>query len=246
MSFWKDLGKGVGQVAGGVVGGAVGVVGEVTGSKFVSEVGEGIYKSSTYMGEQLGNVTQGAWDIGEGMITKDDSKIDEGFHNIGTGAGNTGRAVYGTVKGVTKSAGEVGGGLLEDDPERWKRGARDLGKTAAIGALGVSLLDVADVVDVNGNEGGNNGVTTPTNNVAIDSNTNHTPLMQEVEQETISVENPNSHHVDAHWVEGHWRDGQWIEGYWRDGDGDTSVNTYDGYEASNPDYQVSPDHYNKA
>lgn len=223
MGFLKGLGKGIGQVTGGVIGGAVGIVGDVTGSKFISEVGEGIYTSSTYMGEQVGNVAQGAWDVGEGMITGVDSKIDEGFNNIGTGVGNTGKAVYGTVKNVAKSAGDVGAGFLDEDPERWKRGAKELGKTAAIGALGVSLLDVAGVVDINGNETDGSGGGTVTENT--------------VAQDYQSIENPNSHHVDSHSVEGHWRDGQWIEGYWRDGDGNTSINTNAGYEASNPDYR---------
>lgn len=234
MSFWKSLGKGVGAVAGGVVGGGVGIVGEITGSKFISEVGEGIYKSSVHMGEQLGTATQGVWDIGEGIITKDDQKVDEGFHNIGTGVSNTGKAVYGTVKNVAKSAGDVGAGLLDEDPERWKHGARELGKTVAIGALGVSVLDVADVVDVNGNEGSPTEGTNQPVNVAAE------------QPEYEIIENPNSHHVEAHYVEGHMRDGQYVEGYWRDGDGNSHVDSYGGYEASNPDYRVAVDDSEKA
>lgn len=234
MGFLKGLGKGIGQVTGGVIGGAIGVVGDATGSKFISEVWEGIYTSSTYMGEQVGNVAQGAWDVGEGMITGTESKIDEGFNNIGTGVGNTGKAVYGTVTNVAKSAGDVGAGFLDEDPERWKRGAKELGKTAAIGALGVSLLDVAGVVDINGNETNGSGGTVSAN---TDATHNLVSTENTVAQDYQSIENPNSHHVDSHFVEGHWRDGQWIEGYWRDGDGNTSINTNAGYEASNPDYR---------
>lgn len=217
MAFWKTLGKSVGILTGGVVGGTINVVGELAGSKFMSEVGEGIYNSSKFMGEQLGNTTQGVWDIGEGFIKKEDKKINQGFNNIGEGFTNTGKAVFGTVKHVAKHTGDIGAGLIDDDPTRWKKGARELGKTAAIGILGVSVLDVTGIVDVNGNESTN----TEAPQVAYKT-----------------IENPNSHHVDAHYVEGHLREGQWIEGYWRDGDGTSSVATSHGYEQTNPDYKT--------
>jgi hypothetical protein len=214
MAIWKTLGKGIGAATGGVIGGSINVIGELTGSKFLSEVGEGINSSSKFMGEQLGNATQGVWDIGEGFIKKEDKKIDQGLNNLGEGFSNTGKAVFGTVKHVVKHTGDLGAGLIDDDPARWKNGARELSKTAVIGFLGVSVLDVAGVVDINGN---------------TDAGT------PEVADKTI--ENPNSHHVDAHYVEGHWREGQWIDGYWRDGDGNTSISTSSGYEQTNPDYK---------
>lgn len=42
------------------------------------------------------------------------------------------------------------------------------------------------------------------------------------------------HHVRPHYVQAHFRDGKYISEYWRDGDGNTSVNTYRGYYAKNP------------
>lgn len=42
------------------------------------------------------------------------------------------------------------------------------------------------------------------------------------------------HHVRPHHVQGHFKDGKYISGYWRDGDGNTKVNTYQGYYARNP------------
>ena len=245
----------MGKITGGVIGGAVGILGEVTGSKFISEVGKGIYTSSTYMGKQLGNATQGVWDIGEGLIKKDEDKIHEGLNNIGEGVTNTGTAVFGTIKHVATSARDVGGGLLDEDSTRWKKGVRELGKTAAIGVLGVSILDVADVVDVNGNEGehiqkSNLSLTSEPYQTIEVPNAHFVEVHSEIAVEHIensnlteasdsyeTFENPNTHHVDAHYVEGHMRNGSWIEGYWRDGDGDTNVDTNDGYEASNPDFR---------
>lgn len=217
MGLLKKLGSGLGHIAGGLVGGAVGFVGSATNSKFISEVGEGIYNSSVYLGDRAGEATQGVWDIGEGLITKNDEKLDNGLKDLGGSVKNTGSALVGSAKHIVKNASDLGVGLLDDDPEKWKSGAREFGKTAAIGILGVSLLDLADVVDVDGNE-------SPAN-------------LETVSRDTM-IENPNSHFVDAHYVEGHFRGDTWIDGYWRDGDGDTSVDTSGGYVSSNPDYRA--------
>ena len=50
---------------------------------------------------------------------------------------------------------------------------------------------------------------------------------------TTLVENPNSHHVTPHYRT--LSNGRTI---WVDGDGDTSIDTFDGWEQSNPDYRV--------
>lgn len=47
------------------------------------------------------------------------------------------------------------------------------------------------------------------------------------------VENPNEHHVTPHWRT--LPDGREI---WVDGDGDTNVDTFDGWYQSNPDYKA--------
>lgn len=225
MGFLKSLGSGAGFVVGGITGGIVKGVGEMTGSKFIQEVGDGIKTSTEFVGEQLGNVSEGAWNIGSGLVTKDDSKINQGFDDIGNGVSTTAKAVGKGISGTAKNVGNVAGGLMEGDEERWKQGLRDVGKTVAVGALGVSFLDICDVVDINGDE----GFVDNTNTAAVD------------EVKHIEVENYNDHNVAAHWVDGHWRDGQWIEGYWRDGDGDTSVSTYEGYTADNPNYRIPVD-----
>lgn len=52
-------------------------------------------------------------------------------------------------------------------------------------------------------------------------------------QPTRLVENPNTHHVTPHYRT--LSDGRTI---WVDGDGNTSIDTFDGWEQSNPDYRV--------
>lgn len=50
---------------------------------------------------------------------------------------------------------------------------------------------------------------------------------------TTLVENPNTHHVTPHYRT--LSDGRTV---WIDGDGDTSIDTFNGWEQSNPDYRV--------
>ncbi|MBS2967853.1 hypothetical protein J9317_03570 [Metabacillus sp. KIGAM252] len=206
MGFLKSLGKGAGQFVGGVTGGIIKGVGELTNSDFIKEVGDGVKTSTEFAGKQLGNLAEGAWNVGSGMIGSDESKIDKGFSDIGEGVTSTAKAVGRGISSTVKNVGEVAGGMMEGDEERWKKGLRDVGKTVAVSALGVSVLEMTDVVDVNGDE---------STSLASDHN--------------------GSHHVDAHWVDGYERaDGTYVEGYWRDGDGDTSVNQNSGWTQSNP------------
>ncbi|MBT2756721.1 hypothetical protein J7E71_12220 [Mesobacillus foraminis] len=255
MGFSKSLGKGAGEFVGGVTGGIIKGVGEVTGSQFIKEVGDGVKNSTEFAGKQLGNLAEGAWNIGSGIVNKDDSKVEKGFTDIGEGVTSTAKAVGQGVVSTAKSVGNVAGGIMDGDEERWKQGLRDVGKTVAVGALGVSILDVADVVDVNGNEGGFDGSNTgggmamgsdsqPASVHAADPNDGQAVSGESgISGEYVNEENPNGHFVKAHWVDGYTRaDGTYVEGYWRDGDGDTSVNRSveqgGGWNQSNPDYRT--------
>ena len=78
-------GTGIGEV----VGGTVNLVGEVTGSEFIEEIGDGIKKASTFVGDKLREVASGTWDVAAGLITQDEIQLNEGFKDIGQAAGDT-------------------------------------------------------------------------------------------------------------------------------------------------------------
>jgi len=228
MGFLKDLGQGAGWLVGGVTGGLIKGIGEVTGSEFIKEVGDGVKNSTEFAGKQLGTITEGVWNVGSGLVSKDDQKIDQGFDDLGEGITSTAKAVGQGVVSTAKSVGNIAGGLVDGDETRWKQGIRDVGKTAAVGILGVSILDVADVIDVNGNEGG------------VDVNPSSENMAAETHNEYIQEDNPNSHNVDPY--ERTLASGEKI---WVDGDGNTSVDrTSDeggGWTQSNPDYRTLVD-----
>ncbi|MTH54902.1 hypothetical protein GKZ89_15980 [Bacillus mangrovi] len=262
MGFLKSLGKGAGQAVGGITGGLIKGVGELTGSQFVKEVGDGVKTSTEFAGKQLGNLAEGAWNVGSGMIGKDESKIDQGFSDIGEGVSSTAKALGRGISETVKNVGEVAGGVLEGDEDRWKKGLRSVGKTVAVSALGVSVLEMTDVVDVNGNESA--PVASDDTHLVDahwvdgyyradgtyvegywrdgdgDTSVNQNSGWEQNNPGTAAaaVDHNGTHHVSPHWVDGYYRaDGTYVEGYWRDGDGDTSVNQNSGWEQSNPDYR---------
>lgn len=244
MGFLKEFGKGLGEVVGTVTGEPVKWAGKKLaehGNKeagdWVKGVGNGIQTSTQFAGERLGETASGVYGLAEGTIKQDRSKQSQAFDDLSDGVGKTVKGVGHTIKHTATNVGEVAGGVMDGDEQRWKEGLKNVTTTAAVGVLGVSVLDAADAVDVNGNESGGQ----PVANTEVESTTTEKIAVESPSNEKVSVENPNSHHVDAHFVEGHWRDGQWIDGYWRDGDGNTNVDTYAGYEQSNPDYKVDVD-----
>lgn len=219
MGIIKGALSGAGIIVGSVSGGLIRGVGKLTNSSFIIEVGDGVQNSTEFIGEQIGNVAEGTWNVGAGYITDDPFKKEDGFSDIGKGIGNTAKAVGVTVVSTTKSIGNIAGGVMEGDETKWKDGLREVGKTVAVAALGVSVIDMADGIDVGDR----------LTNVETSSN-------------SVSIDNPNTHGVDPHYVEGYFRsDGTYVEGYWRDGDGNTSVNLSKedggGWSQSNPDYK---------
>lgn len=236
MGFLKGLGEGAGWLVGNVTGGLIKGVGELTNSEFIKDVGDGVKNSTEFAGKQLGNVAEGVWNVGSGLITKDDQKIDQGFGDLGEGIGNTAKAVGHGISTTVSNIGDVAGGLMDGDSNRALEGAKHLGKTALIATLGVSVLDAADIVDINGNEGGLDGGSSltadPTDHVMVENSVE--------DKDYVQADNPNSHSVEPHWRT--LSDGREI---WVDGDGDSSINRSveegGGWNQSNPNYRIPTD-----
>jgi hypothetical protein len=240
MGFLRDVGKFAGQAAGFVVGGAVNVVGEITGSKFIKEVGDGVKKASEFAGDTVGQIADGAWNTASGLIQEDQAKRDKGLKDMGDSIGRTAKGVYSTAKNTYNNGKDIYEGFKYDDDDKIKKGVSRLAKTVAVGALAIGVVDLVDGVDAGDVsadpelDDASNGVDTEIHQANLDSA--HSQVASGAED---VVGDPDLHTVKPHWVEGHWQNGQWIDGYWRDGDGDTSVNLSEeqggGYIQSNPD-----------
>ncbi|MCX8046992.1 MAG: hypothetical protein N3A70_08995 [Anoxybacillus gonensis] len=254
MGFFRELGRFTGKVTGTAIGGALNVVGELTESEWVKEVGNGVKKASEFTGDTFGQAVDGVWDTAAGIANKDEKKIEKGLEHIGESVSRTVKGVYYTAKHTYGNGKEVYEGIRDSDENKLKNGLAEIAKTAAVGMLAVGVVDIIDGADYGGSIEGDiksidmdddtlhqtvNNVETAENNVGnlvkmdfvgkedwIESNSDWMSKGDENETylEEVEKESPRTHHVRPHWVDGHWREGQWIEGYWRDGDGNTGVN----------------------
>lgn len=232
MSFFKKAGNLVGTVAGGVIGGAVTLVGEVTNSNYVKEIGEGIFNASVSAGNIMGQAAEGAAGIVGGIIASDKILTNKGVGELGDAVGKT---IKGTVAGISNIASngcQAIGGIMDGDKEKTINASKNLLKTAAIAALAIGVADYVGII-------GDDGIDT---NIA-DVEVHDTSDIDHVEVSTHHVaelnESDGTNFVDPHYVEGYYRsDGTYVNGYWRDGDenSNTTLTTEDGggYLRSNP------------
>ncbi|WEG16678.1 hypothetical protein PQ478_19565 [Alkalihalophilus pseudofirmus] len=120
MGFLKELGSFVGTVTGSVAGGAIKVVGEVSGSKFIGEIGDGVKNASQFAGDKLGEAASGAWDIGASIVTQDSNRMDQGFNDLGKATGDTqaidGDGIVSAEESVSTTAESVEPGTHNVDP----------------------------------------------------------------------------------------------------------------------------------
>lgn len=230
MGFLKALGTLAGQVAGDVVGGSIKFVGDITGSEFIDDIGEGVQKASYFAGDKLGEVASGTWDVAAGIITQDEWQLDEGLDDMGKAIGDTAKAAGHAVCNIVDNGRDVVGGVIDGDNDRILDGTKGLVKFGVVGALSFGLVDLVD---------GDDGSTSGQTGEASSETTSNFASSNVVENSSSAstdytvTENPNTHHVEPY--ERTYADGTTV---WVDGDGDTSVDTYDGWVQSNPDYRV--------
>ncbi|OAB35939.1 hypothetical protein [Paenibacillus glacialis] len=147
MSFLKGLGQIAGEVTGKVIGGSVRVVGEITGSPFVKEIGDSVEKATIIAGTTVGDLASGVYDTTAGLITSNEEQSRNGMKDIGGALSTTAKGVVGSVKYTYANGKEVVKGISEDDFEKVKDGAKGLVKVAAVATLAIGVLDVVDGAD---------------------------------------------------------------------------------------------------
>lgn len=128
------------------------------------------------------------------------------------------------LKSLGEFAGDLAGGLIgaiaNGDSEKAIKVGKELAKTACVGVFAIGLCDLVDgVIDID-----------------VDDMDEHVVasgylVAQDMDDYEL-VENVDVHHVQP--FERQLADGSVI---WVDGDGDTSVDTFDGWVQSNPDYR---------
>jgi len=227
MGFFDELGGILGDLGGFVVSSPIKIVGGITGSDFIKEIGDGVEKATANTGKSLGKLAGGVWDIGAGVITQDSNQLETGFNDIGRVVETTIKGVGTAIEGVIENGANVIDGVLDNDPEAFKRGAKGLIKTAAIATLAISVIDVVDGVFVDDID-----VAEAADSPEIHTYTEGGGLVTDIDHHGATdrtVENPNLHHVDPYWR--HNADGTRT---WVDGVADSNIHSTEGWTQSNP------------
>lgn len=209
MGFIKDFGKGVGFAAGMVIGAPISFVGEVVNSDFIKEIGIGAGRATMRTGEMLGNVTEGAVETVYGTVTSDKTMQSGDIEKVVDSGTAYVKGIGNGIARTTENVIETASAIIDGDTDKAVKVGKELIKTAAIATLAVTVTDVIDGLDIFDD--------------ADDSLADNDDF----------IENPNIHHVTPH--ERTLADGRTI---WVDGDGNTAVDTFDGWFQTNPDYKA--------
>ncbi|MFC3747950.1 hypothetical protein [Paenibacillus sp. GCM10012306] len=227
MGFLKGLGSLAGQVVGGVIGGSIEIVGEVTNSNFIKEVGKGVHQTTARTGERLGSLASGTYDVVAGTITGDKSQSNKGLEEVFDTVGNTAKDIgNGIVHVAGKGMGTVEA-IIGGDKDKAIELGKDLAKISAIGVLSIGIIDLVEGLD------GVDADLIASDSIDVDGLADATSI-DIADSDYTTIENPEMHHVTPHWRT--LPDGREI---FIDGDGDTSINTGTGWNQHNPDYRIT-------
>lgn len=212
MAFIKDAGKLIGTATGIVLGAPIALVGEIVDSKFLQDVGMGVYKATERTGELLGNVAEGTTETICGVLNEDKKMQHEGVAKLlDSTESYVEGMVYGVGNVIIKGVNTIDA-IIEGDSEKAIEVGKEVIKTVAVGTLAVGVADVIDGIadlDIEGDD-----------------------EWDEIAHEEFMKEHPNMHHVTPH--ERVLSDGTSI---WIDGDGNNAVDTFDGWYQDNPTHK---------
>lgn len=147
MKFLKGLGNAAGEITGLVLGGTVRVAGELAGSTFIKEIGDGVENASRFAGSKAGELASGTWDMAAGIVKQDEAQLHEGLSDVGGALSDTAKGVGHLIVNVAENGANVVKGIARDDKDMLKDGARGLIYTAAVGAIAVGVVDAVDGPD---------------------------------------------------------------------------------------------------
>lgn len=216
MGKGKKFGAIVGGIAGNIVSLPVLLAASATESDFLHEMYEGIVKVSMNTGALLGDVTEGTVETVKGVINEDKQLQTQGINRV-LDSGAT--YVEGIGKGIVKIAKDgidAVEAIVEGDSDKAMKVGKEIVKTVAVGAMAIGVADVID------------GIGDFDADLDFDADDD----WSEFANNEFLEEHPDMHHVTPH--ERVLSDGTSI---WVDGDGDTTVDTFDGWYQDNPTYK---------
>jgi hypothetical protein len=152
VNIFRTVGKGAGKLGGGVIGGSVRLAGKKLNSPWLEDVGEGVKHASTAALDNAGQFLDGAVQGTYGLIKKDGYHREQGFLHFKEAGSRTVKGLGTALKYTAQNTGTAFKGLVVGDKEQAIKGAKNLGKVAAVSMLAIGFVDLVDGADVVGAE----------------------------------------------------------------------------------------------
>ena len=154
MEFFRNVGHGVNVIGGGVVEGGVNIACSIVGTKFpkagayMREVGDTVVHSSRTVISNTSQFADGAAIGIYGVVAKDGSKAEEGWHDVKEASSKTAKGMIGGVVYTGKSIGQTVQGVVAQDREQVVEGVKNIGKVGVVAIAGIGVLDLVTDTDI--------------------------------------------------------------------------------------------------
>ncbi|MEK5071439.1 HNH endonuclease [Sporosarcina sp. FSL K6-1508] len=154
MEFFRNVGRGVNVIGGGVVESGVNIASSIVGATFpnagayMKEVGDTVVHSSRTVITNTSQFADGAATGIYGVVAKDGSKAEEGWHDVKEASSKTAKGMIGGVVYTGKSIGQTVQGVVAQDREQVVEGLKNVGKVSVVAIVGIGVLDFVTDTDI--------------------------------------------------------------------------------------------------
>lgn len=148
----KSSGKGIfhtytekgGDFTGKAITKPLSFIGKKTEKPYIEEIADTLHGSAKFTGGVAGQLIQGTWKLGQGIVKKDKDEFRE---SLGEYTGATGRTVTAMFKSATytlKNSGLILNGLYNKDYEKAMTGLKGVGKVVIVGTVAITVFDLVE------------------------------------------------------------------------------------------------------
>jgi hypothetical protein len=147
LKIFRKVGQGINLVGGGIVKGGVNITSSIVSTKFpktgeyMKEVGDSVVDSSRTVIANTAHFADGAVNGTYGAVTKNPSRMEEGWDDVKTSSVNTVKGIKGGLVFTGKSVGQTVQGAMTRDRGQLTQGLKNIGKVTTVTILGLGVFD---------------------------------------------------------------------------------------------------------
>lgn len=133
-----------GDIVGKAIATPLSMLGKKIKKPYVVEIAEAFHGSAKFSGGLAGQITQGTWKLGQGMVKKNRLDVSEGFGEYAGATGRTVKAMYKSAEYTLKNSGSIISGLYSKDYKKAIGGIKGVGKVIIVGTVAITVFDLAE------------------------------------------------------------------------------------------------------